>query len=76
MAGIEEATRALELADQAFARLDVEGAVAHLSAAIRGFTAADDRCRAAMACVRLGDTLAIAMGNLRPAAPGSPGLGA
>ena len=64
MPGSEEATRALELADQAFARLDVEGAVAHLSAAIRGFTAADDRCRAAMACVRLGDTLAIAMGNL------------
>jgi tetratricopeptide (TPR) repeat protein len=64
MPGIEAATRALELADQAFARLDVEGAVAHLSAAIRGFTTAEDKCRAAMACVRLGETLAIAMGNL------------
>jgi tetratricopeptide (TPR) repeat protein len=64
MPGIDEATKALELAEQAFARLDVEGAVAHLSAAIRGFTAADDKCRAAMTCVRLGETLVHGMGNL------------
>jgi tetratricopeptide (TPR) repeat protein len=64
MLGIEEAERALELADLALARSDVDGVVAQLSAAIRGFTAADDSCRAAMACVRLGDTLANAMGNL------------
>ncbi len=39
-------------------------AVVHLSAAIRGFTAADEPCRAAMACVRLGELLANGMGNL------------
>lgn len=64
MAGVEAAERALELADEAIARADVEDAVAHLSGAIRGFTAADEKRRAAMACVRLGDTLANAMGNL------------
>ena len=64
MPGVGGAERALDLADEAIARADVEDAVAHLSAAIRGFTAADDNCRAAMACVRLGDTLANAMGNL------------
>ncbi len=46
------------------ARFDVDGAVAHLSAAIRGFTAADDPRRAAMACVQLGGMLANNMGNL------------
>lgn len=64
MPGIEDGKRALELADDALARLDVDGAVAHLSAAIRCFTAADEKRRAAMACVRLGDTLANLMGNL------------
>jgi hypothetical protein len=64
MAGVEAAERALELADEAIARADVEGVVAHLSGAIRGFTAADEKRRAAMACVRLGDTMANAMGNL------------
>ena len=39
---IEGAERALELADEAFGRLDTEAMVAHLSAAIRGFTAAGD----------------------------------
>jgi tetratricopeptide (TPR) repeat protein len=52
------------MADEAAARADVEDAVAHLSAAIRGFTAAAETRQAAMACVRLGDTLANAMGNL------------
>ncbi|HEY6698707.1 MAG TPA: hypothetical protein VIZ67_10805, partial [Acidimicrobiales bacterium] len=64
MTGVEEAERALTLADEAIARADIEDAVAHLSAAIRGFTAADENRRAAMSCVRLGDTLANAMGNL------------
>jgi len=64
MTGVEEAERALTLADEATARADIEDAVAHLSAAIRGFTAADENRRAAMSCVRLGDTLANAMGNL------------
>ena len=59
-----DAELALERAQEALARFDVEAAVAHLSAAVRGFTAADDRCRAAMACVRLGDTMANALGNL------------
>ena len=64
MPEIEEAEQALKLANGAFARHASEEAVAHLSAAIRGFTAADDRSRAAMACVRLGQTLAIDLGNL------------
>lgn len=64
MDGIEDAERALELADEALSSSDIEGLVAHLSAAIRGFTAADEKRRAAMTCVRLGDTLANAMGNL------------
>ncbi|MGQ0805522.1 MAG: hypothetical protein ACT4PI_16890 [Actinomycetota bacterium] len=64
MSRIEEAERALDLADEAFASSDIEGVVTHLSAAIRDFTAADEKCRAAMVCVRLGDTLANAMGNL------------
>ncbi len=64
MPGREGAEGALELADEALARFDVESAVAHLSAAIRGFTATDDVRRAAMACIRLGDMLANSMGNL------------
>jgi tetratricopeptide (TPR) repeat protein len=56
--------RELERADAAMAVFDVDGLVAHLSAAIRGFTARDDRRRAAMACVRLGDAYANALGNL------------
>jgi tetratricopeptide (TPR) repeat protein len=61
---MDEADRALEQADAALARMEVEAAVAHLSAAIRALTAADERHRAAMACVQLGDVLASAMGNL------------
>jgi tetratricopeptide (TPR) repeat protein len=64
MPSVEEAEQALASADEAFGRFDVDGVVAHLSAAIRGFTAVDDRRRAAMTCVRLGSTLANAMGNL------------
>lgn len=55
--------RALQLADEALATGDVDGAAAHLSTAIRGFTVADDRCQAAMACVRLGSLFANFIGN-------------
>ena len=60
----EEAERALERADEAFERFDIDAVVAQLSAAIRGFTAAGEPCRAALACVRLGDVFANLMGNL------------
>ena len=62
--GVLDAEEALERADEAFARFDLGGVVTHLSAAIRGFTAADERCRAAMACVRLGQLMANFLGNL------------
>ncbi len=58
-----EGRRAIELADEALARLDVEAMVAHISAAIRGFTAAQDPCAAAMACIRLGQVMTDYMGN-------------
>jgi len=64
MPGIDEAERALELADEAWARFDVDAVIAHLSTAIRGFTAADDKRRAAMACVQLGEMFANGLGNL------------
>lgn len=67
MPGIEDAERALAQADDAFARFDLDAVVAHLSAAIREFTAAEEPCRAAMACVRLGDTMANYLGNLTAA---------
>lgn len=63
MPDLEDAEKALALADAAQARSDIDGLVAHLSGAIRAFTAAGEKCRAAMACVRLGDVLANAMGN-------------
>ncbi|MBW3601818.1 MAG: hypothetical protein KY434_03840, partial [Actinobacteria bacterium] len=46
---------------------EVEDAAAHLSAAIREFTAAGDRGQAALTCARLGDLYALAMGNLTAA---------
>lgn len=67
MSGTEEADRSLALADEAFARFDVDAVVAHLSAAIRGLTSAGDRRAAAMACARLGDTFANAIGNVTAA---------
>jgi hypothetical protein len=62
--GADAAEEALQRADEAFGRLDIEAVVAHLSAAIRGFTAAGEPRRAAMASVRLGDTFASGLGNL------------
>jgi len=63
----DDALRQVALADKAMEAFDVDAAEAHLSAAIRGFTAAGEHCRAAMACARLGDLYAHAMGNLTAA---------
>ena len=63
MASIADSVRAVEAADLALADMDVDGVVAHLSVAIQGFTAAGEPCRAAMACLRLGDAFANLMGN-------------
>jgi len=65
--GVDEAEQALRSAEEASSRWDGEATVAHLSAAIRSLTAAGEPRRAAMACVRLGDTFATAMGNLTAA---------
>ena len=59
-----DAELALERAQEAMARFELDATVAHLSAAVRGFTAAGDCRRAAMACVQLGDVLANGLGNL------------
>jgi hypothetical protein len=64
MTAVDDPERALEQANEAFARFDAEAIVAHLSAAIRGFTASGDHCRAAMTCVRLGNVYANFLGNL------------
>jgi tetratricopeptide (TPR) repeat protein len=55
---------ALARADEAFARFDVDGILAHLSTAVRELTAAGDNRRAAVASARLGDMIATTMGNL------------
>jgi tetratricopeptide (TPR) repeat protein len=55
------------LAEAAMEAGTVDDAVAHLSAAIREFTAAGDRRQAAVTCARLGDLFAIFMGNLTAA---------
>jgi len=67
ISNVNAAEQALARADAAYARYDIEGLITDLSAAIRGFTAADEKCRAAMACVRLGDVLANGLGNLTAA---------
>jgi hypothetical protein len=51
----EDPAAPLKLADEAMAMHDLEGAVAHLSAAVRGLTAAGRVRQAAMASARLGD---------------------
>jgi tetratricopeptide (TPR) repeat protein len=61
-----DAERALTLADDAMMSFDVDALLAHLSAAVRGFTAAGDNRQAALACARLGDMIATSLGN-RPA---------
>ena len=64
VSGPGDPERSLALADEAFERFEIDAVVAHLSAAVRGFSEAGDARRAAMTCLRLGDTLAHAMGNL------------
>ena len=64
MGGTQAAERALQLASEAYDPFDVEALVTHLSEAIRGFTAAEHPCKAAMACVQLGNVFANALGNL------------
>src|ERR1700710_2142228 len=64
VSGVEDWEGGLERAQQAFAGADVNGMIAHLSAAIRDFTAAGETSAAAMTCVRLGDTYATFLGNL------------
>lgn len=53
----------MEFADEAMMRGDIDGVVAHLSAAVRAFIAADDKRQAAMASARLGDVFANRLGN-------------
>ena len=55
---------ALARADEAFARFDVDGILAHLSTAVRELTVAGDNRRAAVASARLGDMIATTLGNL------------
>jgi tetratricopeptide (TPR) repeat protein len=59
----DAAEQAMAAADEAYERFDVDAVVAHLSAALRGFSAAGEPCRAALACARLGDVYANAMSN-------------
>src|SRR3712207_1795873 len=60
---VADAERALQEAGEAFERLDLEGVIAHTSTAVRIFTAAGEKCRAAMACVQLGDAYSRGIGN-------------
>jgi hypothetical protein len=60
----EDAQRALAAANDAYARMDVDALVAHLSTAVREFTAAGDARSAAMVCAQLGDAYTNALGNL------------
>src|SRR5512145_2530503 len=64
---VDGGERELALARAALPTLDVDAAVAHLSAAIRTFTAAGERRRAALACAELGDVFANLTGNLTAA---------
>ncbi len=57
------AAQDLAAADEAFGRGDFDGVIAHLSSAIRNFTAEGDKCAAAMACARLGSVMANILGN-------------
>jgi tetratricopeptide (TPR) repeat protein len=59
-----DGTESLRLADEAMARLDVDAALAHLSAAVRAYRDADDPRQEALACVRTGDLLINALGNI------------
>jgi tetratricopeptide (TPR) repeat protein len=60
----DDAVAQVGLAEEALQAGEVDGAVAHLSAAVRQLTAAGDRRQAALACARLGDLFALEIGNL------------
>ncbi|HEX2272673.1 MAG TPA: hypothetical protein VHG90_02235 [Acidimicrobiales bacterium] len=62
MAGVD-AIREMQRADEAMRAFETDAAAAHLSAAVRAFTAAGDWRRAALACARLGDLFAYGLGN-------------
>jgi tetratricopeptide (TPR) repeat protein len=64
MPGVDDGEAALARADEASDRFELDAVVAHLSTAIRAFTAAGEPRRAAMACVRLGQVMANLLGNL------------
>ncbi|WP_436793870.1 hypothetical protein [Actinospongicola halichondriae] len=67
MPSVEEARDSMESAMQARESLDLEGAITHLSAAIRTFTSLGEQRAGAMACVHLGDVYANGLGNLTAA---------
>ena len=69
MATTAGAAEPLQQADEAVAAGDLDGAVVHLSAAIRRLTAAGDDRAAAMACARLGDLYANGLGSRVAARP-------
>ena len=64
-----DAVTSLQLADEAISKGDIDGAVVHLSAAVRSFTAAGANRAAAMACARLGDLFQNRVGNKVAARP-------
>jgi tetratricopeptide (TPR) repeat protein len=59
----ESPARQVELANLAQGAGDLDATAAHLSAAIRQYTAAGDRKAAAMVCARLGDLFESFLGN-------------
>jgi tetratricopeptide (TPR) repeat protein len=63
---VADAEQALREADDAFGSGDIDAVLAHLSAAVRCFTAAGDNRQAAVSCARLGDLIGTTLGN-RPA---------
>ena len=63
MAVPADADRELALADEALARFQVDAAVAHLSAAVRILTEAQQPRLAAMASIRLGEVMGTFLGN-------------
>lgn len=67
MGSPDPADQALQDADAALARFDIDAVVAHLSTAVRILSQGDEPCRTAMACARLGDTYGTALGNLTAA---------
>jgi tetratricopeptide (TPR) repeat protein len=63
VAADDDPVHALAECDEAVQRWDVDAAIAHLAAAVRGFTRAGDVHRAAMASAQLGTLYAEMLGN-------------